>query len=81
MQKQVRRASEEPDTQGELSDTAWVGFFPSGTELSTGDAIRVEGLGTLELVGDPWDVRSPRTQTVHHVEAPLRQTMSSEDAP
>lgn len=73
VQKQ-QRADEEPGDEGEMSDTKWVGFFPAGTELQTADAVRVEGIGVLELVGDPWAVRNPRTQTISHLEVPLRRT-------
>lgn len=73
VQKQ-QRANEEPGDSGEVSDTRWVGFFPVGTELRTGDAVVVEGIGTLELVGDPWQVRNPRTQSFSHLEVPLRIT-------
>jgi hypothetical protein len=72
--QKAQRADEEPDDGGEVSDTRWTGFFPAGTELNTGDAVRVEGIGTLELVGDPWVVRNPRTQSFSHLEVPLRIT-------
>jgi hypothetical protein len=82
IQKQIRRAAEEPGDQGELSDTLWNGYFPNdrAAELRTGDSVRVEALGSFELVGDPWLARNPRTQAVSHVEASLRRTAGSEDA-
>jgi len=73
VQKQ-QRADEEPGGSGEVSDTRWIGFFPIGTELDTGDAVEVEGIGTLELVGGPWIVRNPRTRSFSHLEVPLRIT-------
>lgn len=72
--QKAQRADEEPDGAGEVSDTRWVGFFPVGTALNTGDAVEIEGIGTLELVGDPWAVRNPRTQAFSHLEVPLRIT-------
>ncbi len=80
VQKQVRRASEEPGDQGELSDTLWTGFFPAGTELRTGDAVRVDALGEFEMVGDPWPVWNPRTKAVSHIEASLRRTVGADEA-
>lgn len=76
---QQQRRTEEDD-QGELSDTGWLGIFPAGTDLRTGDGVRVEDLGTFELVGDPWPARNPRTQAESHLEATLRKTAGGEDA-
>ena len=75
--QQLRR--DEPGDQGELSDTQWIGIFPAGTELRTGDAVRVEGIGDFEVVGDSWAVRNPRTQQANHVEASLRRTVGNEE--
>jgi nucleoid DNA-binding protein len=76
---QQQQRSEAGDA-GELSDTAWLGVFPAGTDLRTGDAVRIDGIGGFELVGDPWPARNPRTQQASHVEASLRRTMGSEEA-
>jgi hypothetical protein len=73
VQKQ-QRADEEPGDAGEVSDTKWIGFFPPDTELRTDDAVRVDGIGTLELTGDPWQVRNPRTRAFSHLEVPMRIT-------
>ncbi len=73
IQKQ-QRADEEPGDAGEVSDTKWIGFFPPDTELRTDDAVKVDGIGTLELTGDPWEVRNPRTQVFSHLEVPMRIT-------
>ncbi|HTE62732.1 MAG TPA: hypothetical protein VK631_20420 [Solirubrobacteraceae bacterium] len=72
LQKQVRRASEEPDTHGELSDTLWVAFFPPGTTFATADTLTVDGQ-VYEAVGDPWNVRNPRTASESHIEATVRR--------
>ena len=67
-----QRRRDEPADQGELSSTDWLGFFPAGTALDTGDAVQVDG-ERFELVGDPWPVRNPRTRAVSHIEASLRK--------
>jgi hypothetical protein len=79
VQKLVRK-EEEPDAQGEMSDTRWVGYFPASAELDTADAVRVPEVGVLEIVGAPWKVRNPRTKSVHHLEVPLRQTLGAGEA-
>lgn len=76
--QQIRR--DEPDDQGELSETHWLGIFPAGTELRTGDAVRVEGIGLLELAGDPWAARNPRLRQVSHLEVTMRRTAGDEVA-
>lgn len=74
--QQTRR--DEPDAQGELSDTTWQLFLPASTEISTGDSVMVDGV-VYELVGAPWPARNPRTRTVSHVEATVRRTAGSRD--
>jgi hypothetical protein len=73
LQKQLRRASEEPAGHGEFSDTLWELFLPAGTEIGTGDVVTVDGLA-YEMVGAPWPVRHPRTGQETHVEATVRRT-------
>lgn len=73
-----QRRRDEPDAEGELSDTQWTLFLPAGTDIATGDAIVCDGL-IYELVGDPWDVRNPRLQAQSHIECTLRRTTSSTD--
>jgi hypothetical protein len=68
----------EPLAEGELSDTRWIVFLPASTDLSTGDAIVCDG-HIYELVGDPWEVRNPRTQTESHVEATVRRTDTADE--
>ena len=70
-----QRSRDEEESQGELSDTSWLGVFPAGTDLTTADAVDVEGYGRFELVGDPWTVADHLVAgTPHHVEATLRRT-------
>ena len=73
LQKQVRRASEEPAGHGEFSDTLWDLFLLPGTEVGTGDVVTVDGVA-YEMVGEPWPVRHPRTGAQTHIEAGVRRT-------
>ena len=75
--QQVRR--DEPAGAGEVSDTRWLGFFPAGTDLTTADAVEIEG-ERYELEGDPWAVRNPRTGAESHVETTLCRVAGAEDA-
>lgn len=68
--QQVRR--DEPASEGELSVTAWNCYFPAGTELTTADAVEIEG-HLYELAGDPWDANQG-SAAVNHVEATLVRT-------
>jgi hypothetical protein len=73
LQQRIRK---EPGEEGELSDTIWRAFFPAGTPIDTSDAVVVDDI-VYEVVGDPWQARNPRTQTLSHVEATLRKTGDS----
>lgn len=64
--------STEPGESGEFAVTGWLGFFPTGTTLDTGDAVACEGK-TYEVVGEPWDANSG-SSAVHHVEVRLKRT-------
>lgn len=75
---QQQRRDEEDDS--ELGTGLWRGYFPAGTDLDGGDAIRVEDFGTFELDGPPWPVLNHRTNQVSHVEATLNRTAGPEDA-
>lgn len=68
---QQQRASE-PGMEGEFSSEDWIGFFPITIGMNTGDAVTVAGVGTFEVVGDPWYADTGTVQ-VHHVEVNLRQ--------
>jgi hypothetical protein len=69
--QQLRR--EEPAQAGEFSETEWR-LYLDGTQeaLETADGVRVDGVD-YELAGAPWEVRSPRSGSVHHTEATLRR--------
>src|SRR5688572_27552760 len=74
-----QRRRDEPDDQGELSDTYWDLFLPAGTDVNTGDVLIVDG-DRYELFGDPWQARNPRTRVESHIEATVRRTASAGDA-
>jgi hypothetical protein len=71
--------SSEPASEGETSNAEWLGLFPTGTPLGTADTVRVDGIGDLEVVGEPWAARNPRTQVISHIETPLRRTAGGEE--
>ena len=75
--EQKRR--DEDERGGEVSQTEWLGLFPTGTALDTAAAVWVEDLGTFELVGAPWPVKNPRTQVVSHLEATLSRIAGAHD--
>jgi hypothetical protein len=77
LQLQPTRASGEPSSAGELSNTLWDLFLPTGTDIRTGDAVVVRGQ-EYELVGDPWDATTG-SASMHHVEATVRRTVGAED--
>jgi len=55
--------------------TTWRIFLPPDAPARGWDAVRLEDGTTLELAGDAWEARNPRTQEVHHVEAYLEATV------
>lgn len=73
-----QRNRQERGDQAELSDTTWNVFLPLGTEIDSGDAIRVDDLGEFELIGAPESKRNPLTQLESHVEATARRTAGPE---
>lgn len=68
---QQQQRDESPD--GLVAETTWLLIVPAGTNVDTGDEVIVDDLA-FEVQGPPWEVRSPRTGTVHHIEATLRRT-------
>jgi hypothetical protein len=73
--QQATRA--EPAAAGELSQTLWDFFFPTGTDCDTGDAV-VVGANEYELVGEPWEANTG-SRSVWHVEATARLVAGAED--
>jgi hypothetical protein len=75
-----QRRRDEPSDQGELSDTTWDAFFRSGTDLDTSDSVVDGPTGEqYELVGDPWEVRNPRTGVESHVQATVRRAAGAKE--
>lgn len=72
---ELQRTVEGEAAGGRLMVNAWRLFLPADVRLTGWDAIRVDGVdgGLLELDGDAWPVRNPRTKTVSHVEAAVRR--------
>jgi hypothetical protein len=68
--------SDEPPAQGELSVTAWKGFFLPDAVLGTGDAIEVDD-ETYEVAGDPWKVWDPWRKRHSHIEASLKRVATA----
>lgn len=50
----------------------WLVLLPVGTTVDTADKITVGSL-VLEVVGPPWTVRNPRTQSDSHIECTCRK--------
>lgn len=72
-----QRRRDEPDGEGETSATEWNLFLPYGTEINTGDAVRVKGR-VYELVGDPWDA-DEGSRSLWHVAATVRRVSGAGD--
>lgn len=73
-----QRERSEDATAGELSETLWDLFLPTGTAIDTSDGV-VIGNAVYEVVGQPWNA-TEGTTSVHHVEATLKRVAASEDA-
>lgn len=56
------------ENEDELAAVKWRVFLPTGTSISSGDQLVVDGTA-YEVDGEPWDVRNPRTKTGSHIEA------------
>jgi hypothetical protein len=65
------------EAEGQVSDTLWTLFLPTGTAIDTDDAAII-GAARYEVVGQPWDA-TEGSPAVHHVEATLRRVAGAED--
>lgn len=74
-----QRRRDEPNAEGELSKTDWLGIFPLDVVLKSSSAVVTEDRGTFELEGDPWKVWDPFAQQYDHVEADLVRVSGPED--
>ncbi len=72
-----QRHRDEPAGAGETSTTEWNLFLPYGTEINTGDAVRVKGR-VYELLGDPWDA-DEGSRALWHVAATCRRVAGAGD--
>lgn len=72
-----QRSRDEPNGQGDLSDTDWLLILPAGTAIDRTDAVRVDGRG-YEVIGEPWSVTDHRTGATHHLEVSLNRTGNDE---
>jgi hypothetical protein len=75
---EVQQRRRDESAEGSVAEGDWLGVFFGDLELDNTDAVIVEGLGTFELVGDPWPAKNPRTGIVEHVEATLRRVAGAE---
>lgn len=69
-----RSRSETKDGKGEVQQEDWLVILPAGTTVNGLDKITV-GTLVLEVVGPPWPVRNPRTQSESHVECNARKAV------
>lgn len=67
-----RTRAESSDGKGEVQQEEWLVMLPAGTTVNGHDKITVGSL-VLEVVGPPWPVRNPRTQSESHVECNARK--------
>ena len=65
---------ETKDGKGEVQQEDWLVMLPAGTTVNGLDKITVGSL-VLEVVGPPWPVRNPRTQSESHVECNARKAV------
>lgn len=67
-----RSRTETKTGDGEVQQEEWLVMLPAGTTVNGHDKITVGSL-VLEVVGPPWSVRNPRTQSASHVECNARR--------
>ena len=66
-----QRQRSETTVNGDVQAQDWLVMFPVGTVVAGADLVTVGGL-LLEVVGPPWPVRNPRTQSQSHIECTAR---------
>ncbi len=67
-----RSRTETSTGDGEVQQEDWLVMFPTGTTVNGLDKVTVGSL-VLEVVGPPWTVRNPRTQSDSHIECNARK--------
>lgn len=71
---QLAQQREAEAEEGDRTDTLFDGFFLAGTEIDATAQIRVHDTDEIyDVVGDAPTWRNPRTQTLSHIEVPLRR--------
>lgn len=77
-QNQRGRSDAEDGSHNELAESRWDVFLPADTDITSGDALIVDGL-EYEVDGEAWPVRNPLTQTMSHVEVTVKRVAGSGD--
>lgn len=67
-----QRQRTEASGEGLVAIEEWLVMLPVGTTVDAADKITV-GTLALEVVGPPWPVRNPRTQSTSHLECTCRK--------
>lgn len=74
LQQQARATDE---VVGEIAETFWDLFLPTGTAIDTSDRVLVAN-AFYEVVGQPWDAREGSAE-VWHVEATVKRVAGAGD--
>ena len=77
-QKQRGLGDQEDASRNELAESKWNVFFPSGTDVASGDSVIVDGI-EYEGDGEAWPVRNPLTGQMSHVEVQVKRVAGAND--
>ena len=77
-QAQPSRSDAEDAGHNQLSTSKWDVFLPVGTDVTSGDALMLDGV-EYEVDGEAWAVRNPLTRRMSHVECTVVRVAGSED--
>lgn len=67
-----QRQRTEAAGEDQVASEDWLVMLPTGTTVDASDQIAV-GTLVLQVVGPPWTVRNPRTQSDSHIECNARK--------
>lgn len=67
------------EADDDLADSRWNLYLRRTEQVDQGDAVYVAGVGEFELVGQPWYVTDPDTNSISHIEAAARRTAGPGD--
>lgn len=67
-----QRQRNEASGEDHVASEDWLVMLPTGTTVDASDQITVGSL-VLQVVGPPWTVRNPRTQSDSHIECNARK--------